>query len=187
MERLAHLVYITRELSGRWTIPILLQLEETGGRFTPLKNKLQISPSRLSNNIKIMTESGLIHYIPPHERHHPLLPEYRLTEKGQLMKEAAKVLEEAETKLNRGFLAAKKWNWPILVTISNGQNRFNEIRATLDTATPKIVSTRLSELNEMELVDKKLLIEEKPKHIYTLNQLTAPILEVTNQNLLTIF
>ncbi|KGA98413.1 hypothetical protein AJ85_03840 [Alkalihalobacillus alcalophilus ATCC 27647 = CGMCC 1.3604] len=186
MEQAAYLVHITKELSGRWTIPILLHLEKTGGRFTPLKNQLQISPSRLSNNLKLMSEANLIQYISPNERHHPLLPEYRLTDKGRFMKEVALILTEAEERLGCGVLATKMWNWPILVAISNHYTQFNEIKQLLQTATPKIISTRLGELKEASVVEKELIIEAKPKYIYQLNAFSAPILRETNQDLLSI-
>lgn len=115
MEQVAQIVHITKELSGRWTIPILLSLEESGGRFTPLKNNLQIAPSRLSSNLKMMTEAGLVQHLSPFERNHPLLPEYQLTEKGRFMKEAALVISSSEHQMSRGFLAAKAWNWPVLI------------------------------------------------------------------------
>ncbi|MFB9327110.1 winged helix-turn-helix transcriptional regulator [Paenibacillus aurantiacus] len=66
-------------MSGQWTVPILFALETCRGRFTPMQHHLQISPARLSENLKRMTESGLLQHLSPHERRHPALPEYVLS------------------------------------------------------------------------------------------------------------
>lgn len=186
MEQVAQIVHITKELSGRWTIPILLSLEESGGRFTPLKNNLQIAPSRLSSNLKMMTEAGFVHHLSPFERNHPLLPEYQLTEKGRFMKEAALVISHSEHQMSHGFLAAKAWNWPVLIALLFHYNEFNAIRQLLQTATPRILSTRLSELHAEDLVKKTLMTGSTPKYTYGLSTHIEPILQVTNRNLLTL-
>ncbi|QKG84443.1 hypothetical protein GXN76_08115 [Kroppenstedtia pulmonis] len=184
MDRAVQVVHITKELSGRWTIPILLSLDKSGGRFTPLKNALQISPSRLSSNLKIMTEVGLVQHLSPFERNHPLLPEYQLTEKGRFMKEAALVISRSEHQLGCGFLAAKAWNWPVLIALYYQYHEFNSIRHLLQSATPRILSTRLSELHEEDLVKKTLITDPIPKYTYALSTHTEPILQITNRNLL---
>lgn len=184
MSQVAQMVDITKELSGRWTIPILVTLEKSGGRFTPLKNTLQIAPSRLSSNLKTMTESGLVQQISPFERNHPLLPEYELTEKGRFMKEAALIISHSESQLGVGFLAAKAWNWPVLMALYHNYHEFNSIRQLLQTATPRILSTRLSELHEGSLVDKILTVDPSPKYTYALNSRTEPTLEIVNRELL---
>ncbi|MBO0992636.1 winged helix-turn-helix transcriptional regulator [Bacillus sp. SD088] len=183
MNQVVQIVHITKELSGRWTIPILLSLEKSGGRFTPLKNELQIAPSRLSDNLKAMAESGLVQHLSPFERNHPLLPEYQLTEKGHFMKEAALVLSSSEQQLNHGFLAAKAWNWPVLIALYHHYHEFNSICQLLQTATPRIISTRLSQLYEGDLVQKILVTDPKPKYTYALSTNTEPIIRVANHNL----
>ncbi|WP_062049064.1 helix-turn-helix domain-containing protein [Bacillus sp. JCM 19034] len=183
MNQVAQMVHITKELSGKWTIPILLTLEKSGGRFTPLKNNLQIAPSRLSNNLKSMVESGLVQQISPFERNHPLLPEYELTEKGRIMREAALIIAHSEHQLGQGFLAAKAWNWPVLIALYHHYHEFNSIRQLLQTATPRILSTRLKELHEGALVNKTLTIDPTPKYTYALNDRTEPTLQVVNREL----
>lgn len=183
MDRSVQIVQITKELSGRWTIPILLSLDKSGGRFTPLKNALQISPSRLSSNLKMMTESGLVQHLSPFGRNHPLLPEYQLTEKGRFMKEAALVISSSEHQLGSGFLAAKAWNWPVLIALYYQYHEFNAIRQLLQTATPRILSTRLGELDEEDLVEKTLITDPSPKYTYALSTDTEPIIRITDSNL----
>lgn len=183
MEKEVQVIHIMKELSGKWTIPILLSLEKSGGRFTPLKNTLQISPSRLSSNLKTMTEAGLIQHLSPFERNHPLLPEYELTEKGRFMKEVALVISNAEYRLNQGFLAAKAWNWPVLIALYYQYHEFNAIRQLLQTVTPRILSKRLGELYEKGLLEKTLITNPRPKYTYALSSNTEPIIRSTNSNL----
>jgi DNA-binding HxlR family transcriptional regulator len=183
MDQAAQMVDITKLLSGKWTIPILLSIDKSGGRFTPLKNALQIAPSRLSENLKMMIEKGFIQHLSPFERNHPLLPEYQLTDKGQFMKEAALVISSAEQQLDRGFLAAKAWNWPVLIILHYNYHEFNSILKFLHTATPRILSTRLTELHEKDLVEKILITDPTLKYTYDLSARADSIIHITNQEL----
>ncbi|GIQ68120.1 transcriptional regulator [Xylanibacillus composti] len=163
-----HIIQTTQELSGRWTIPILLTLQQAGGRFTPLGRQLDISPSRLSSNLKKLEEKGIIQHLSPYERRHPLLPEYRLTEKGLLLREAAKAIQSAETELGRGFLAERSWNWPVMLALYYQYNRFQAIRKLLQSATPRILTMRISELCEQEIAEKQPTMEPRPGYDYWL-------------------
>jgi DNA-binding HxlR family transcriptional regulator len=108
-----------------------------------------------------MIEGDLIEHLSPFERHHPLLPEYVLTEKGRLYREAAKTVQEAENMIGAGRLSAKAWNIPILLAIGFDYNRFQEIRLTLQKITPRMLSMRLDELNSDGLIGK--MVSEQPR------------------------
>ena len=45
-----------------------------------------------------------------------------------------------------------KWKLPLIVALSNGQKRFNEIQRSLDGITPKILSKELRELEMNEFI-----------------------------------
>lgn len=164
---------MSQEVSGRWTVPILLALEASGGRFTPLQNQLSITPARLSNNLKQMAEAGLIQHLSPYERRHPLLPEYLLTEKGKLYREIARTIRSAEADIGHGALSAKAWNIPILLALHMGYDRFQDIRKTLQHATPRILSTRLDELNAEDLIRKQISEQPRPSFMYGLSAQTV--------------
>jgi DNA-binding HxlR family transcriptional regulator len=152
---------ISQELSGQWIIPVLLALEDCGGRFTPLQRYLETTPARLSDNLKRMIEVDLIQHLSPFERHHPLFPEYVLTEKGRLYREAAKSIQQAEADIGYGRLSSKAWSIPILLALDFQYERFQEIRLVLQQVTPRMLSIRLDELNADGLIDK--LISEQPR------------------------
>jgi DNA-binding HxlR family transcriptional regulator len=164
-----NVLQISQELSGQWTIPVLLAIEDSGGRFTPLQRILQIAPARLSDNLKRMSESGLIVHLTPYERHHPLLPEYVLTEKGKLYREAAKTILQAETDIGIGRLSAKAWNIPVLLALELEIERFQEIRLALQHVTPRMLSIRLDELNTNGLIGKLITEMPRPSYLYQLS------------------
>ena len=169
-----HVIQIAQELSGRWTIPILLSLKETGGRFTPLQHRLDISPSRLSDNLKKLESKGIIQHLSPFERRHPLLPEYQLTEKGLFLQEAARAIQLAEDELSHGFLAEKSWTWPLLIALNNGCSRFQSIRQMLQPATPRILSMRIDDLYDKGLINKLLAEKPRPGYRYMLEKFARP-------------
>lgn len=167
---------MTQELSGQWTVPILLALENCGGRFTPLQRQLQVAPSRLSENLKKMIEMELLVHLTPHERYHPLLPEYILTEKGNLYREAAKTIQNAESTIGFGRLSAKAWNVPILLALDTGHERFQEIRRALESVTPRMLSMRLGALTSGQLISKHVAMEPRPSFLYRLaEQVKNPV------------
>ncbi|MBD2868842.1 winged helix-turn-helix transcriptional regulator [Paenibacillus arenilitoris] len=171
---------LSRELTGQWTLPILLALEGNGGRFTPLQNKLNIAPSRLSANLKKMVEDGLLLHLSPSERRHPLLPEYVLTEKGRLHREAARAVQLSEERIGHGRLSDKMWGMPILLTLNFNHTRFQEIRQLLDGITPRILSLRLQQFHDDGLVCKHISEEPRPSFLYQLEkQVQHPVQQLS--------
>lgn len=163
---------MSQEVSGRWTVPILLVLEAAGGRFTPLQNQLNIAPARLSDNLKQMAEANLIRHLSPYERRHPLLPEYLLTDLGKQYREVARTIRSAEAEIGNEALSAKAWNIPVLLALHMGYDRFQDIRRALDNATPRIISTRLDELNAEDLIRKQISEQPRPIFLYGLTART---------------
>ncbi|WP_256975873.1 winged helix-turn-helix transcriptional regulator [Paenibacillus agaridevorans] len=161
-------------MSGQWTVPLLLEVEPSGGRFTPLQNRLQITPARLSDNLKRMAEHGLLRHLSPLERRHPALPEYVLTEKGLLLRDAAKAVQSAEGMLGYGRLSAKAWNLPLLLALHYEHTRFQDIRFALGQVTPRMLSGRLDELQLIGAVDKSIAELPRPAYIYLLHQDSKP-------------
>lgn len=168
MSRQRQVLELSQALSGQWTAPILLALEEAGGRFTPLQHRLDIAPARLSDNLRRMADDGLIVHLSPKERRHPLLPEYVLTEKGRLYREAASAIRHAEKDLGRGRLSAKAWNMPVLLSLDFEIGRFGDLLRALPPITPKMLSARLGELTDLGLADKRIAEQPRPAFIYEL-------------------
>lgn len=117
-----------------------------------------------------MAESGLLQHLSPYERRHPALPEYVLTEKGLLFREAAATMQAAEQELGYGRLSAKAWNMPVLLALHYEHERFQDIRQALHQVTPRMLSTRLSELHDLGAVDKLLHEQPRPSFLYRLQR-----------------
>lgn len=174
MNKEQQVLRLSRELTGQWTLPILLAFDDNGSRFTPLQNKLQIAPSRLSANLKKMVEDGLLLHLTPAARRHPLLPEYVLTEKGRLYREAARAIQLSEQRIGHGRLSDKVWGIPILLSIHFDHTRFQDIRQALDGITPRMLSLRLHEFLEDGLVCRLPGEMPRPTFLYQLETFVRP-------------
>jgi len=173
-------------MAGRWVVPILLAMQEEGERFTPLQQRLGISPARLSENLKALRELGIVLHLNPYERRHPLLPEYILTETGKLLREVAAAVRLTETKLSVSSLLTKRWNFPVLFSLLNGASRFTDIKQELPLITPKMLSTRLSDLQGNELVDKAVIVTPQLAHIYVLREVADEPIRTLADDILSI-
>ena len=82
-------------------------------------------------------------------------------------------------------LIAKKWTLLILLEIHKGKKgarRFSELKKSLLGITPKILATRLREMESDELVKKRIDATDIPvKSIYSLTSKGNDLLSVLNQ------
>ena len=58
----------------------------------------------------------------------------------------------------------KKWTIPIILELSKNKKRYSELKRSLNNITPKILSTRLKELEKEKMI-KKIIDNSKPKLI----------------------
>ena len=77
-----------------------------------------------------------------------------------------------------------KWKLPLIVALTNGPKRFNEIQRSLDGITPKILSKELRELEMNEFVTRKVFPTTPVSVIYELTpyskSLKKVVLELKN-------
>lgn len=108
------------------------------------------------------------------------MPEYVLTDKGRLYREAARAVHLSEQRIGHGRLSDKVWGLPILLTIGYDHTRFQEIRQTLDGITPRVLSTRLQEYLEDRLIFRQIKDEPRPTFLYLLEkQVQRPIRQLS--------
>ncbi|MDB4920284.1 helix-turn-helix domain-containing protein [Mucilaginibacter sp.] len=72
-----------------------------------------------------------------------------------------------------------KWKLPLIVALSTGAKRFNEIQRSLDGITPKILSKELRELEMNEFVTRKVLPTTPVSVIYELTPYSKSLEKVT--------
>ena len=80
---------------------------------------------------------------------------------------------------------SKKWTMSIIITIGNfGSLRFNDLLGRIEGATAKIISQRLKELEDEEIVIRKSFNELPPRVEYSLTKkgknLTKTLLPLIN-------
>ena len=57
-----------------------------------------------------------------------------------------------------------KWNWPIIISIGVGNDRFTDIQESSPALTPKVLAKELKDLEQHQLI-KRIIIEGYPVKI----------------------
>ena len=73
-----------------------------------------------------------------------------------------------------------KWKLPLIVALSNGPKRFNDIQRALGDITPKILSKELKELELNEFVERKVVADIPLTVIYELTPYSGSLGDVIN-------
>lgn len=71
-----------------------------------------------------------------------------------------------------------KWKLPLIVALSTGPKRFNDLQRTLGDITPKILSKELKELELNEFVERKVFSVEPITIIYELTPYSGSLGQV---------
>ncbi|WP_428328250.1 winged helix-turn-helix transcriptional regulator [Mucilaginibacter sp.] len=74
-----------------------------------------------------------------------------------------------------------KWKLPLIVSLSNGGMRFNDIQRSLDGITPKILSKELRELELNEFVTRKVFATTPVTIVYELTPYSRSLDSVVNE------
>jgi len=74
-----------------------------------------------------------------------------------------------------------KWKLPLIVALSGGAKRFNEIQRSLDGITPKILSKELREMEMNEFVVRKVLPTIPVSVMYELTPYSKSLDNVVNE------
>ena len=73
-----------------------------------------------------------------------------------------------------------KWKLPLIVALSNGPKRFNNLQRTLGDITPKVLSKELKELELNEFVERKVFLTEPITVMYELTPYSGSLGDVIN-------
>jgi len=74
-----------------------------------------------------------------------------------------------------------KWKLPLIVALSSGPRRFNELQRALDGITPKILSKELRELELNEFVERKVIPTIPVTVIYELTPYSQSLEKVLDE------
>lgn len=153
----------------RWISPLLVDLAaHKGARFVELLNRLAISRDSLTRSLQGATDMGWVQRNPGHG--HPLRPEYILTEQGQRLAIYAAKIETAQRRIGIDPTSLTRWSLPIVRTIAEGRERFNDIARALPDSSPRALSQGLQVLAKQALVKRQLVDAFPPGSIYALTK-----------------
>ncbi len=74
-----------------------------------------------------------------------------------------------------------KWKLKILWLLSSGTLRFNELQRLLGSITTKTLTQQLRELEEQEIITRKVFPEVPPKVEYSLSEIGATLKPILSQ------
>lgn len=79
------------------------------------------------------------------------------------------------------YVLSGKWKLPLIVALSNGPQRFNEIQKALEDITPKILSKELKELELNEFVERKVFSTTPVTVVYELTPYSKSLDKVVSE------
>jgi DNA-binding HxlR family transcriptional regulator len=151
----------------RWAVPLLADLAvHKGGRFVELLHRLSVSRDSLSRALEGALAMGWVKRNPGHG--HPLRPEYILTEAGEHLAVSAAQIEAAQTQLGLKPATMSRWSLPIVRSIAQGSQLFNDIARDLPATSPRALSLGLQGLSKQRLVMRALVDGYPPASHYSL-------------------
>jgi DNA-binding HxlR family transcriptional regulator len=151
----------------RWMAALLADLAaHKGGRFVELLNRLGLSRDSLVRALEGAATAGWVKRNPGHG--HPLRPEYILTDAGKQMAHKAGRIIDAQSALHIPTGALSRWGLPIIHTISEGHQRFNDLSRCIAPAGPRAISQSLRALTSHDLIVRELVDGYPPASLYKL-------------------
>jgi len=139
--------------------------ESSGGlRFVELVTLLSLSRDSLRSSLLSLTEMGLVQKNPGYG--HPLRQEYVVTKNGI---NVAKMCQHYLYITGRDPLFLRKWPAPLLLSLHQGNHKFNELCNAL-TITPRALTQSLRLLESTGYVIRAVKAEYPPTTTYRLSK-----------------
>ena len=150
----------------RWTLPVLAELDRTGGaRLVQIQHALGVAQETARRAVSECHALKLVRRNPGYG--HPLRPEYLLTDRGkQIAPHARSLLSDIASK--QAECIGRKWSLPVLVALASGCERFSEIAAMLQTATPRALTQALETLVSAGYLIREMVDARPPRTRYAL-------------------
>lgn len=162
---------------NRWAIPVLSELHHgNGAKLVTLVRKLELGRESVIRALKSLIDAGWVRRNPGHG--HPMRPEYVLTKAGQDIGPACKALHQML--IEQGLLRAarKKWWLPILLSMSDGAERFSAFQQDLPAATPRALAATLKQLVADGVVMREVIDGYPPRPRYSVSVDFAQLIPV---------
>ena len=161
-------IELRRIMSGRWLMPILAHLADSGGScFAMMLARLKLSRSALSFSLDQLIQAGWIARASGHG--HPLRPEYVLTAPGEPIAAFCQKVMAQRHRLGLEPAGLPRWSLSVTAQLRHRPSRFNVLRLALTPVTPRALSMTLKQMLASELVNRKLEESFPPVPIYDLS------------------
>lgn len=165
----------------KWSILILAELYRQGGsKFVTLQNRLGVGPSALRQTLAFLVQQEVVVSNPGYG--HPMRPEYVLTDQGKHLGAKCKILIDAVDDKKVIRLLLMKWALPTLLSISKGNRKFSELRASLSSITARALTLFLKEGQAAGVVVRNVISDYPPAAEYRLSKHAAELVPLL-QNL----
>lgn len=163
----------------RWTLPVLAALDRTGGiRLVELQHALNVARETARRALSGCQAQKLLERNPGYG--HPLRPEYVLTPRGARFAPHCRVLQALIAPEHVEYIG-RKWSLPVLAALATGCERFSEIQALLQTATPRALTQALEALVSIGYLRREIVEARPPRTRYVLTDRGQIIAEAALQ------
>ena len=148
--------------SRAWSLKILaLMCSGVPGRQAPLLAATDASRTSFAASLDHLVQLGLLERNPGHG--HPLRPEFRLTQRGQLAAETASKIIASVPGTDEFQLVQRTWTVPILALTAAPQ-RFSAIKSDLVPITDRALSKSLILLEERDWLRRDFAVSQRAPH-----------------------
>jgi len=150
-------------------VPLLAEIGRSeGARFVTLRNRMEIPRDSLARTLEAAVEAGWVKRNPGHG--HPLRPEVILTDAGRAMAALALRIADALADQGLGPAALSRWSLPLIHSLAQGSERFNDLSRAVGRVSPRALSQTLQRLVANDLVDRQIEPGFPPVSRYRLTQ-----------------
>jgi len=165
-----HLAATVELFHHRWNVRVLAALHEANGgsRISVLTHHLDAHRATIRASVAALTRGGWVEPNPGYG--HPLRPEFVLTKSGRRLAVACAEYDRVASRLRALEVGYRKWSAPVLVTLHDGNERFNGIQHALGCITPRALAQSLKELSAQSLVVREVEDEYPPRVGYHLSR-----------------
>lgn len=149
----------------RYALPVLAELErDQGCKFITLVRRLGASDRAIRQALDHLMELGWVQPNPGYG--HPSRPEYVVANESQAI--SAKCLDAWDELLHwrQPQIALERWPLPMLIALTNGHSRFQELKSTSSALTPRALSIALDRLISAGLVERRVVFAHPPSTEY---------------------
>jgi len=152
----------------RWAIPVLAELQRSGGgsKFITLTFRLKVSKSSLASTLARLIDLGWIERNPGYG--HPMRPEYILTRSGTKLAPWCAGIYATLKRLRAEDALLRKWSLPIALALHHGCSRFAELRSALPDITSRALTLTLTELIDAGVTKRRVHDDAPPRVEYQL-------------------